>query len=68
MKAHIGVNADSGLLHGRETVDFGDAGYRGVDRREKGPELKLYVAMQPRKRRALNKTSAWQKLLEDAGG
>src|SRR6201997_3402126 len=54
MKAHIGVDADSGLvhtvtttaanvadvtqagdlLHGQETVAFGDAGYQGVDKRE----------------------------------
>jgi IS5 family transposase len=54
MKAHIGVDAESGLvhsvvgtaanvndvtqagalLHGQETAAFGDAGYRGVDKRE----------------------------------
>ena len=54
MKAHIGVDAESGLvhsvigttanvsditqagalLHGEETMAFGDAGYRGVDKRE----------------------------------
>jgi len=54
MKAHIGVDADSGLthtvvttaahvsdvtqahalLHGDETLAFGDAGYQGVEKRE----------------------------------
>lgn len=57
MKAHIGVDAESGLvhsvvgtaanvndvtqagalLHGQETAAFGDAGYRGVDKREEAP-------------------------------
>jgi IS5 family transposase len=61
MKAHIGVDAEFGLvhtvvgtaanvsdvtqagalLHGDETTAFGDAGYRGVAKREKaqGPLL-----------------------------
>jgi IS5 family transposase len=74
MKAHISVDADSGvvhsvagtaanvsdvtqaggLLHGQEQVAFGDAGYRGVGKREeaKGPEW--HVAMRPGERRKLN--------------
>ncbi len=86
MKAHIGVDAESGLvhsvvgtaanvndvtqagalLHGQETAAFGDAGYRGVDKREEAKRPKWHVAMQPGKRRALDKTSAWGKLLEEA--
>jgi len=86
MKAHIGVDAESGLvpsvvgtaanvnditqagvlLHGQETAAFGDAGYRGVDKREEAQGPTWHVAMQPGKRRALDQTSAWQKLLEQA--
>lgn len=75
MKAHIGVDADSGLthtlvttpantadvnvahqlLHGKETVAFGDAGYQGVDKRaeQKSVKARWLVAMRPGKRRAL---------------
>ena len=86
MKAHIGVDAESGLvhsvvgtaanvndvtqagalLHGQETAAFGDAGYRGVDKREEAKGPKWHVAMQPGKRQALDQTSAWQRLLEQA--
>lgn len=86
MKAHIGVDAESGLvhtvigtaanvndvtqagalLHGQETTAFGDAGYRGVDKREEAQGPQWHVAMQPGKRRALDKCSPWQALLEEA--
>src|SRR4051795_2270972 len=36
MKAHIGVDVASGLVHGQEEDMFGDAGYIGADKR---PEL-----------------------------
>ena len=76
MKAHIGADAESGLvhtvrctsghvsdiaeantlLHGQETVAFGDAGYQGVEKR---PDAKAgvtwHVAMRPGKRKALDK-------------
>ena len=86
MKAHIGVDAESGLvhsvvgtaanvndvtqagalLHGHETTAFGDAGYRGVHKREeaKGPEW--HVAMQPSQRKQLDLTRKWARLLEQA--
>ena len=73
MKAHIGVDADSGLvhtligtaghvsdasqaqalLHGEETVAFGDAGYQGVDKREEHLETPVtwHVAMRQGKTR-----------------
>ena len=76
MKAHIGVDAESGLvhtvigtaanvhdvtqaaglLHGDETDAWGDAGYRGVDKRRELKEstTQWHVAMQPGKRRALD--------------
>lgn len=75
MKAHIGVDAQSGLvhtlvgtaahvhdvtqaqalLHGDETDVFGDAGYRGVEKREENLELPVtwHVAMRPGKRKQL---------------
>lgn len=84
MKAHIGVDAQSGLvhtviataanvndvtqagalLHGQERDAFGDAGYRGVDKREeaKGPTWR--VAMQPGKRRKLDLSHKWARLLD----
>jgi len=78
MKAHIGVDVQSGLvhtlvttaanvndvtqahqlLHGKERVAFGDAGYQGVDKREEnqGSRVKWFVALRPSKRRALPDT------------
>ena len=75
MKAHIGVDADTGivhsmsatganvhdvteahkLLHGGETVVWGDAGYQGVHKREEnlGLEVEWRVAMRPGQRRKL---------------
>ena len=84
MKAHIGVDAESGLvhtlvgtaanvndvtqagalLHGQETVAFGDAGYRGVDKREEAQGPLWQVAMQPGKRKLLDPTAKWARLLE----
>jgi IS5 family transposase len=76
MKAHIGADADSGLvhtvrctsghvsdiaeantlLHGQETVAFGDAGYQGVERRpDAKADVTWHVAMRPGKRKALDK-------------
>lgn len=86
MKAHIGVDAESGLvhtvvgtaanvndvtqagalLHGKETVAFGDAGYRGVHKREEAQGPQWHVAMQPGKRRQLDLTRNWARLLEKA--
>lgn len=86
MKAHIGVDVDSGLvhtvrgtagsvhdvteanslLHGEETVAFGDAGYQGVDKR---PDAKSGVdwniAMRPGKRRALDKSQDVNRLIDE---
>ena len=87
MKAHIGVDADSGLvhtvrgtsghvsdiaegntlLHGQETVAFGDAGYQGIEKR---PDAKRgvtwHVAMRPGKRRALNKENVADAMIDQA--
>ena len=86
MKAHIGVDADTGivhslsatpanahdvteahnLLHGGETVVWGDAGYQGVHKRKENLELEVEwrVAMRPGKRRMLEPESEgalWEK-------
>ena len=75
MKAHIGVDGETGivhsmsatganvhdvreahkLLHGSETVVWGDAGYQGVGQREEnlGLEVEWRVAMRPGRRRKL---------------
>ena len=86
MKAHIGVDADSGLvhtvigtaanvndvtqghglLHGKETVVFADAGYLGAIKRPEATGVDWHVAMRPGKRRALNKQSPWGRLLDKA--
>ena len=79
MKAHIGVDADTGivhsmsataanvhdvtethnLLHGGETVVWGDAGYQGVGKREEnlGLGVEWRVAMRPGQRRKLEPES-----------
>ncbi len=76
MKAHIGVDADSGLvhtvrgtsgnvgdvtegnslLHGEESVAYGDAGYQGIEKRpDAQADVTWHVAMRPGKRKALDK-------------
>jgi IS5 family transposase len=86
MKAHIGVDADSGLvhtvvgtaanvsdvtqavalLHGEETDVFADAGYQGVAKREEAKDLPVnwHVALRPGKRRALDKSRASQRFID----
>ncbi|NDE54232.1 MAG: IS4/IS5 family transposase [Actinobacteria bacterium] len=46
------------LLHGEETLAFGDAGYRGVEKRAAAKQKRphWHVAMRPGKRRALPDT------------
>ena len=78
MKAHVGVDAQSGLvhtvigtpanvsdvtkahelLHGEESMAFGDAGYRGVEKRQEGhgSAVRWHVAMRASKRRSLPNT------------
>ena len=82
MKAHIGVDAESGivhslvstaanvndvtqagaLLHGDEANAFGDAGYRGVDKREEAEGPQWHIAMQPGKRNQLSGSALGQML------
>ena len=87
MKAHIGADAKSGLvhtvrgtsghvsdigegnalLHGQETVAFGDAGYQGIEKRpDARAEVHWHIAMRPGKRRALDKTDEADALIDQA--
>ena len=86
MKAHIGVDAESGLvhtvrgtaanvndvveannlLHGAETDVFADAGYQGAGKRPDAKnDVTWHVAMRPGKRRALDKSNAVDKLIDE---
>jgi IS5 family transposase len=85
MKAHIGADAESGLvhtvrgtsghvsdiaeahnlLHGKETLGFGDAGYQGVEKRpDARADVIWHIAMRPGKRRALNKDNEADAMLD----
>lgn len=87
MKAHIGVDAESGLvhtvrgtsghvgdvtqgnslLHGEESVAFGDAGYQGIEKRpDAQTDVTWHVAMGPGKRKALNKANEADALIDKA--
>ena len=87
MKAHIGVDADSGLvhtvrgtsghvsdisegntlLHGQESIAFGDAGYQGIEKRpDAKSEVNWQIAMGPSKRKALNKENEADALIDQA--
>lgn len=87
MKAHIGVDADSGLvhtvrgtsgnvgdvtegnclLHGEESVAFGDAGYQGIEKRpDAQTDITWQVAMGPGKRKGLNKENEADALIDKA--
>ena len=47
------------LLHGQETVAFGDAGCQGIDKRpDAQADVTWHVAMRPGKRRAPTKENA----------
>jgi hypothetical protein len=50
------------LLHGEETVDYADAGYQGIEKREEmqGRGIGFRVAMRPGKRRVLPDTPEGQ--------
>ena len=87
MKAHIAVDAESGLvhtvrgtsgnvndvieanslLHGQESVVFGDAGYQGVEKRpDATADVTWHVAMRPGTRKALNKDNPADALINKA--
>ena len=55
------------LLHGEETVAYGDAGYQGIEKR---PDAKTgitwHIAMRPGKRKALDKEDEVDALIDRA--
>ena len=55
------------LLHGQERFGFGDAGYRGIEKR---PDTRLdviwHIAMQPGKRKKLNRDNEADAMLDQA--
>jgi IS5 family transposase len=55
------------LLHGQESVAFGDAGYQGIEKRaDAKPNIKWHIAMRPGKRKALNKSNEADALIDKA--
>ena len=55
------------LLHGQERVAFGDAGYQGIENRaDTHADVAWHVAMRPGKRKALNKESEADALIDKA--
>lgn len=63
----IDVTPAGALLHGREGSVLGDAGYRGADKCHEAQGPAWFIAMQPGKRRALDTTKKWARLVEQAG-
>jgi IS5 family transposase len=61
------VTEGNSLLHGEETVAFGDAGYKGIEKRpDAKSEVTWHTAMRPGKRRALNRGNAADALIDKA--
>lgn len=56
------VTQAGALLHGEETDAFGDAGYRGVAKREEAQGPQWHIAMQPGKRKLLSDSALGQML------
>ena len=55
------------LLHGEETLAYGDAGYQGIAKRpDANPNVNWHVAMRPRKCRTLDKNNAADALIDQA--
>ena len=56
------------MLHGEETDVFADSGYRGVEKRgeiqAQHPEVNWHIAMMPGKRKALDKETPLDAVLE----
>jgi IS5 family transposase len=52
------------LLHGEETLAYGDAGYQGIDKRADADRaVSWQIAMRPGERKALNKDNPADALL-----
>lgn len=61
------VTEDNSMLHGEESVAFGDAGYQGIEKRADANEsVTWHVDMRQGKRRAMNKENAADALIDKA--
>jgi IS5 family transposase len=65
------VTQGNNLLHGQESVAFGDAGYQGVEKRTDAQSnakagIQWHIAMRPGKRKALNKDNEADALIDKA--
>ena len=61
------INEANALLHGQETIAFGDAGYQGVEKQtDAKADVTWHVAMRPGKRRALSKDNEADTLIDQA--
>jgi IS5 family transposase len=59
------VTEGNSLLHGEEADAFGDAGYRGIEKRpDAKADVSWHVAMRPGRRRALNKENAVDAMID----
>jgi len=55
------------LLHGKEVLAFGDAGYQGIDKRaDSKAHVRWHVAMRPGKRKALDKDNEADAMIDQA--
>ncbi|MDN7179164.1 IS5 family transposase [Caballeronia sp. SEWSISQ10-4 2] len=61
---HDIVKAEA-LLHGKETVVYGDAGYRGIQKRTNAKAVQWMVAMCPGERAALDKNDALDRIVNE---
>jgi transposase, IS5 family len=61
------VTQGNSLLHGQESVAFGDAGYQGIEKRvDANTNIKWHIAMRPGKRKALSKDNEADALTDKA--
>ena len=61
------VTEGNALLHGEETVVFGDAGYQGIEKRpDAKADVTWHVAMRPGKRKTLDLDNAVDALIDKA--
>ena len=59
------IDEASSLLHGHERFGFGDAGYRGIEKRpDTRPDVIWHIAIRPSKREKLNKNNEADALLD----
>ena len=66
MRLRFCRNKAGALLHGDEADAFGDAGYQGVHKRGQAQGPRWHVAMRPGKRRQLDCSHPWARMLEQA--